>query len=101
MTGAAVPAPRKMQVAGAAPASKRGVRPPTGSTGRVALNEDPEAPIEGRDVDPEVLLHFRSTSDVVRYQPDPYHLKRLVTDLKNLREGASRHQVPQGFTRFV
>jgi WD40 repeat protein len=50
---------------------------------------------------PEVLLHFRSTSDIVRYQPDPYHLKQLVTDFKNFQERASCDGVPDGFIRLV
>src|SRR5262249_44877804 len=77
------------------------VLPPASSSGRIAMTADPERPIEGRDVDPEVLLHVRSTSDVVRYQPDPYHLKQLVTDLKNFRERASGAQVPHAFIRLV
>ena len=65
------------------------------------MTADPERPIEVRDVHPEVLLHFRSTSDIVRYQPDPYHLKQLVTDLKNFQARASRDAVPDGFIRLV
>src|SRR5262249_33479515 len=71
------------------------------SSGRFALNADPERPIEGRDADPDVLLHFRSASDVVRYQPDPYHLRELVAHLERFREGAPRNQVPQDLTCLV
>src|SRR5262249_2959549 len=81
--------------------ARAGVLAPASSSGRIAMTADPERPIEGRDVDPEVLLHVRSTSDVVRYQPDPYHLKQLVTDLKNFRERASGAQVPHAFIRLV
>src|SRR5215510_5608076 len=72
-----------------------------GSSARSAMTADPERPIEVRDVDPEFLLLFRSTSDIVRYQPDPYHLKQLVTDLKNFQARASRARVPDGFIRLV
>ncbi len=42
--------------------------------------------IEKRDEGPEDLLHFESTSDIVRYQPDPYVLKQIVTALKSFRQ---------------
>jgi hypothetical protein len=64
------------------------------------MTADPERPIKGRDVDPEVLLHFRSASDVVLYQPDPYHLRAIVADLKRFREGA-RNLVPHDLIFLV
>lgn len=65
------------------------------------MNADPGQPIEGRDVDPEVLLDFRSASDVVLHQPDPYNLRQIVADLEGFREGATRKQVPQDLICLV
>jgi hypothetical protein len=54
---------------------------PIRSTRRITLEADRARMIERRNDDPENLLHFQSTSDIVRYQPDPYILKHIVADL--------------------
>jgi hypothetical protein len=74
---------------------------PMSSSWRSDLEADRLGSIEGRDQDRVVLLHFRSTSDVVRHQPDPYVLKQIITDLKCFRRRAAANQVPNELTRLV
>ena len=72
-----------------------------GSSWRIALEAGQLGSIERRDEDRAVRLHFRSTSDVARYQPDPYVLKQIITDLKCFRRHAAGNQVPDELTRLV
>src|SRR5262245_55311327 len=71
------------------------------SYGRRVMNADPQSPGDVPEVDPDILLHFKSTSNVIHFQPDPYHLKDIVADLKVFREVASRNKVPDDLAHLV
>jgi hypothetical protein len=61
------------------------------------LEVDRDRPTKARDDDPQSLLDFQSTSDSIRYRPDPHVLRQIVDELKRFR----RSGFPDDFIRFV
>jgi hypothetical protein len=76
-------------------------RRPLRSTRGIVLETNKGKIGERRDDYSEYLLRFQSVSDIVEYQPDPYVLKRIATELKSFQQRAVGYHIPDDFIGVV